>query len=218
MNWLALEFSSSRRSVAVLESRTGGQDARLLGSASESRDRAAKPFALIESALAAAGLEREAIERIAVGLGPGSLAGIRSAIASAQGWHLARGVGVAGVSTMDALALQSVEAGAKARFHVAIDAQRDEFFLATYVAENGHPRATEPLRIVTLSEAREYQRQSGWISGPGLSSTIAGAVDLFPDAWAVGRIALREGEDLAHGPLEPINPRITNFVKLPPRG
>lgn len=218
MIWLALEFSSIRRSVAVLESHAGRHGARLLGCAAERRERSTRPFALIESALAAAGLEREAIERLAVGLGPGSLAGIRSAIAIAQGWRLARGVEATGVSTLEALALQSLEAGAKSPFHVAIDAQREELFLATFAADNGRPRATEPLRIVTPAEAREHPRPSGWLAGPGLSSIMAGAVDLFPDAWAVGRIALREGENPANGPLEPIHPRVTGFVKGPQRG
>ena len=52
---------------------------------------------MIESALAEAKIEREQIEVIAVGLGPGSYTGIRAAISVAQGWQLARGVKLLGV-------------------------------------------------------------------------------------------------------------------------
>ena len=62
---------------------------------------------MIESALRQAGLEREEIECIAVGLGPGSYTGIRAAIALAQGWQLARGVKLLGVSSAECLATQA---------------------------------------------------------------------------------------------------------------
>ena len=78
MKILALEFSSARRGVAVVD---GG---RVLGLA-EGDGLAPGPFALIESALRAAGVEREQIECVALGRGPGSYTGVRSAIALAQG-------------------------------------------------------------------------------------------------------------------------------------
>ena len=48
---------------------------------------------MIEEALREAGLEREQIEVLAVGLGPGSYTGIRVALSLAQGWQLASGDG-----------------------------------------------------------------------------------------------------------------------------
>ena len=77
MKILAVEFSSERRSVAVLA------EGRVLGCAAETGGRTARAFSLIESALREARLEREDIECVAVGLGPGSYAGIRAAIALA---------------------------------------------------------------------------------------------------------------------------------------
>src|SRR4051794_23641679 len=85
MKILALEFSSPVRSVAV------GGDVPKHGYAEEGGSRETKPFALINAALAQAEISREEIHCIAVGLGPGSYAGIRIAIAIAQGWQLARG-------------------------------------------------------------------------------------------------------------------------------
>jgi len=97
MTILALEFSSERRSVAL------ARDGIVLSEAVEQTGgRATNALGLIESALATAGLSRDEIEVIAVGLGPGSYTGIRAAIAVAQGWQLARGVKLLGISSAEA--------------------------------------------------------------------------------------------------------------------
>jgi tRNA threonylcarbamoyladenosine biosynthesis protein TsaB len=80
MTILALEFSSPQRSVAI------ARDGILLAEASEFGGRNTTAFGMIEKILAEAKIEREEIEVIAVGLGPGSYTGIRAAIALAQGW------------------------------------------------------------------------------------------------------------------------------------
>ena len=100
MKILALEFSSEQRSAAVVENGV------VLGEAHETAGKHTQAFALIEQALAKAGLEREQIDCIAVGLGPGSYMGTRIAIAIAQGWQLARGVKTAGISSAEGLARQ----------------------------------------------------------------------------------------------------------------
>ena len=100
MKILALEFSSEQRSAAVVE------HGAVLGEAHETAGKHTRAFALIEQALAEAGIEREQIDCVAVGLGPGSYMGTRIAIAIAQGWQLARGVKVAGTSSAEAVARQ----------------------------------------------------------------------------------------------------------------
>src|SRR5439155_24509080 len=101
MKILALEFSSDRRSVAVV---ANGQ---LCAQAHEARARASNALALVNEALRAAGLEGEQINRLAIGLGPGSYTGIRAAIALAQGWQLARDTAAIGGSTVQGLACQA---------------------------------------------------------------------------------------------------------------
>src|SRR5207249_11930332 len=93
MKILALEFSSAQRSVALVV------DGQVRGRAQETGTRESRALSLIESALSAAGLERETVDCLAVGLGPGSYGGIRSAIALAQGWQLARGTKTLGISS-----------------------------------------------------------------------------------------------------------------------
>jgi tRNA threonylcarbamoyl adenosine modification protein YeaZ len=105
MKILALEFSSEQRSVAVVE------DARVLGGAHETAGKHTHAFALIELALSEGRIEREQIDCIAVGLGPGSYMGTRIAIAIAQGWQLARAVKTAGISSAEALARQRAKSG-----------------------------------------------------------------------------------------------------------
>ena len=83
MTILALEFSSSQRSVAL---RRGG-DKHSLTEAVETGGRATNALAMIQQVLSQAGIEREQIDLLAVGLGPGSYTGIRAAIAVAQGWQ-----------------------------------------------------------------------------------------------------------------------------------
>src|SRR4051794_11753554 len=101
MKILALEFSTMHRSVAVADS--DGVQALVRGSASEVGARETKAFSMIQSALAEAKMEREEIECLAIGLGPGSYAGIRAAISVAQGWQLVRDVRLLGASSVEAL-------------------------------------------------------------------------------------------------------------------
>lgn len=101
MKILALEFSSEQRSVAIVENEA------LLGEAHEKAGKHTLAFGLIETALAQAGIEREQVDCVAMGLGPGSYMGTRIAIAIAQGWQLARSVKTAGISSAEALARQA---------------------------------------------------------------------------------------------------------------
>jgi tRNA threonylcarbamoyladenosine biosynthesis protein TsaB len=82
---------------------------------------------LVEETLAAAGATWDAIERIAVGVGPGGFTGLRLGIATARALAQARDVQVVGVSSLAALA-----AGAAGDPVVAvIDARRGEVFAAS---------------------------------------------------------------------------------------
>jgi len=98
--------------------------AQALGEAIEAGTRSTKALGLVEEALRQAQLEREQIECLAVGLGPGSYTGIRMAIALAQGWQLARPVKLLGISSADCVAAQARAEGVVGHVQVVIDAQR----------------------------------------------------------------------------------------------
>jgi tRNA threonylcarbamoyladenosine biosynthesis protein TsaB len=189
MKILALEFSSPHRSVAVAEDRT------TLGEASEQAGEHTHAFALIERALNAAKIEREQIECIAVGLGPGSYMGIRIAIAIAQGWQLARSIKTAGISSVDALLRQ---AGPKAR--VVIDAQRNEFYVAP------------PLRLATLDDIDPQEH----IVGPEVTKWFPRGQIMFPEARVIALLAAEQLSFVPADKLEPIYLRQATFIKAPP--
>src|SRR5688572_11206586 len=122
MKILALEFSSARRSVAVV---TEGQ---AFEAVSETNARSTTAFALIGDVLKTSGLDRRDIDCIAIGLGPGSYTGVRVGISIAQGWQIATGVKLVGVSSADAIAEQAWRDAIRGPVTCAIDAQRQEFY------------------------------------------------------------------------------------------
>ena len=214
---LALEFSSSQRSVAVLELPTppATQPATLFGTATEGRPRAARPLQLIDHVLTEAKVARDRVECIVVGLGPGSYTGVRSAIGLAQGWQLARGVKLLGLSSVEALAWQAEQSGAKGLVHIVIDAQRDEFCLATYRIEDKGRDCVSSLRIVTRAEIERIAAGTGSIVGPSLARWFPNAIALDPEAQALGFLAAGRTDFLSGERIEPIYLREAAFVKAP---
>jgi len=105
MKILALEFSSPQRSAAILNEDISGPLS--LSEMVETGGPAIKAFDMVEKALRQTQLEREQIDCVAIGIGPGSYSGIRSAIALAQGWQLARPIKILGLSSVETLAAQA---------------------------------------------------------------------------------------------------------------
>ena len=214
MKILALEFSSTQRSVAVIDAH-GTASPRSLTEIIETGGRASKAFELIETALREAQLEREQIDCMAIGLGPGSYTGIRSAIALAQGWQLASDIRLIGIGSTECLASQAQIEGITGRVHFVIDAQRNEFYLAKYeiTAESIVP--VEALRLATFAEILEGQKDGGIIAGPEAPKWFTGARLLFPRASTLGQLAATTTDFKRGDKLKPIYLRETNFVKAP---
>lgn len=215
MKILALEFSSAQRSAAIVQP-TDASAPSVCCEAVESGGRTTNGLALIDSALREAGLEREQVECLAVGLGPGSYNGIRVALALAQGWQLASGVKLLGISSADCLAAQAQADGFTGRVAVAIDAQRNEFYLAVYDLAAKERRLVEPLRLVQPAEVQACLAAGDKLIGPDLGDRFPGSTLVLPRATTLGQLALSRTDFVPGDKLEPIYLRQTTFVKAPP--
>lgn len=198
MTILALEFSSPIRSVAVVS------QGACLARVSERMGKSTG-LALADQALRECGLPPSAIERLVVGLGPGSYAGVRSALAIVQGWQLAQNTPVAGVSSMEVLAETARAEGLRGPWTLVIDAQRNELYRALYDLSETESRCVERLRIVPAASVAGEPNLLGPMSPRFLA----------PGAEILARL----GSDRAAGPaesLEPVYLREASFVKAPP--
>ena len=112
----------------------------------ERRSRAARILVDVEELLAEAGLAPGEVEGIAVGIGPGGYTGLRMGLVTARTLAFSLGVGVAGVSTLDALA-----AGSPGAVPV-LDARRGEIFTRV----NGSPPAVLAPEDLSVEAGRAY--------------------------------------------------------------
>jgi tRNA threonylcarbamoyladenosine biosynthesis protein TsaB len=209
---LALEFSSSRRSVALGAVQPGGPD--LLAEFTEPFENKSAPLLLVDRVLKQAGRTAHEVEQIVVGLGPGSYTGIRSAIALAQGWEMARQTRLAGINSMECLAAQAARQKWEGEFLFLVDAQRREFYLARYFLEGTTRALKEPLRLASLNEAQSFDPHQ--IAGPDLQKFFPQARSLYPSASGLIELARTKNSALQGTPLEPVYLRETSFVKAPP--
>jgi tRNA threonylcarbamoyl adenosine modification protein YeaZ len=173
---------------------------------------------MIEEALRRACLEREQIDGLALGLGPGSYTGIRAAVALAQGWQLGRSVNLQGVSSADCVVAQAQAEGLTGRLAVVIDAQRGEFYLASYEVTSTDWREIQPLRLASQAMVLACETQGELLAGPEVRKWFPNGRTIFPRAGVLGKLALDRPGTISAQRIEPIYLRKTSFVKAaPPR-
>ena len=220
MKILALEFSSPERGIAVLV------DQEVRGFAVDRTERGARCFEFITRALAEARLSASDIECVAVGLGPGSFGGIRTAIAIAQGWQIARGVKLLGVSSANSIArritsrdemhMRRAVVPFRGVANIVCDAQRGEVFAARYQLGANAPQALGGFELLSPGE-EERRRAAGEIffkadQGPW---RLGHELVLTADARVVGEMATGRTDFVSGDQLEPIYLRRAEFVKAP---
>jgi tRNA threonylcarbamoyl adenosine modification protein YeaZ len=209
MKILAIDFSSPQRSVAV---RNGDTSAEVV----ETSARTTRGLAMIEDALNQTHTDRSEIACIAIGIGPGSYTGIRASLALAQGWQLALGVKLLGISSAEAIAQQAHADGLRGQVDVVIDAQRGEFYCATYELDASNAREVDPLKIVSLEVMQQRSQRGGTLVGPDVARWLPGVQVCYPRALTLVRLAQHRTDFRSGEALEPIYLRETAFVKAPP--
>jgi len=91
----------------------------------------------VQEVLQEAGVTLADIDAIVVGHGPGSFTGVRIAAGIAQGLAFSQQIPLIGVSSLAAMAQQTLRLHGANAAAVAIDARMGEVYFGTYVAENG---------------------------------------------------------------------------------
>ena len=183
MNILGIESSWSEYSVAVL---AGDRMVTVPGPAG--LPFAHGLFAAIGRAMAQAGIVMADLDRIAVGLGPGSYTGVRLAVTAARGLTWSLEVPLAGVASFQALAATvAAAAGGTGPVVIVADACVEEIFAGRYrVTAAGV--VEEELRVIKPAGAAGFIPAGSRVAGPGLlkhgpalRAAVVGAE--FIDGW-----------------------------------
>lgn len=173
---------------------------------------------LVEALLAEAGWSLGSLDRIGVGVGPGSFTGLRIGVALAQGVALGLDRPVVGVSSLHAMAFAAPPADLPTA--AVLDARRDEYFMAVF-----SKAGTELFGPRTVSQAGAEQALLELVGGPvrtvGLpavswSNGFQSELTDLPSAAATARLATRL--EPAEHPALPAYVRAADAIKpnLPP--
>lgn len=200
---LALEFSTDRRSVALVRNGV------LLAETFQEVGRSTRVFSLVADTLNSAGVTPAEVDALAIGIGPGSYTGIRLAISVAQGWSLATGethsLPVIPISSFAVLAADVIGSA-----WLASDAQRDEWAVAR--VEDG--RVLEEARLMGSAEVR-LLAASARVVGAEIFTRLGVGEAGFPAAAQLGRLAAACDTCVAPEELSPVYLRTAAFVKAP---
>ena len=211
MNLLALELSSPRGSAALL--RDGAPP--LGESWAEERTGGRAVFEAVECLLAKAGLRAADIDCVAAGRGPGRYSGMRIALTAAETLLLPDGGRAVAVSSGAALAMAVLEETDVAEAAVVGDARRDRLWVGVFRRGANVPveptvdwRLWLPAELGSIVPAGAALVSSEYARVSALAHSAAGLnwirEDRFPDAAALGRIAL--ARMTAGQPSEPMTP------------
>ncbi|SEL07356.1 tRNA (adenosine(37)-N6)-threonylcarbamoyltransferase complex dimerization subunit type 1 TsaB [Streptacidiphilus jiangxiensis] len=167
---LAFDTATPAVTAAVLDTGTG----EVLASADQIDARRHGELLLptIDAVLREAGVAKERVGGIAVGVGPGPYTGLRVGLATAAALGHALGIPVHGVCTLDGIARAARDTGAvSGPFVVATDARRKEVYWARYDADGVRVEGPAVDRPADIAE-----------KVAGLPSVGAGAL-LYPETF-----------------------------------
>lgn len=206
MKTLAIDFSTDRRAVYLNYGTRGPATVSQF-------NRKVGALALIEAVFAKAEAERTELERIVLGLGPGSYTGIRSSIALAHGWVLGASVQLHGVSSEEAIARSSNHEG---EFLVVSDAQRGEFYVRRYQRSGDELTALSDLRIDSRESVDTIAKSGVRLLGPEIVKQFGGGDIVHPDPERLLDLIHDDAIPVSGEGLEPICLRNLEFKKAPP--
>jgi tRNA threonylcarbamoyladenosine biosynthesis protein TsaB len=158
---------------------------------------------LIARAMEEAGVVRQDLTAVAVGVGPGPFTGLRVGVVTARTLGFVLDIPVYGVCSLDAVALEVVGSRTTpGSFLVATDARRKEVYLASYDADGRRlegPVVTRPAEVATdafphaIAPARPG---AGWLAA-GVAAELVDLLDPEP-------LYLRRPDAVAGAPRKPV--------------
>ncbi len=198
---LALETSAAACSVALSVRGTIFEDHRIVP-----REHNRLILPMVDALLRVAGIERDELDAVAFGHGPGSFTGVRIAAAVAQGVSLGLGIPVVSISSLAALAQAAIAVHPNARYVLATLRSRvDEVYVGGYECVAGRCRSCLPDAITTEHDLPTAVDSSWWVVGDAVAHFEASIAtrgcrvdaELLPTARAVlvlANAAIANGE------------------------
>jgi tRNA threonylcarbamoyladenosine biosynthesis protein TsaB len=190
---LALDSASTACSVAVLV------DAAVVAERFEAmaRGQAQALMPMIAAAMTAADIPFEALDAVAVTVGPGAFTGVRIGLAAARGLTLARDIPAIGITTLEAVAYPALaELRGGEVLVAAIDSKREEVFVQVF--DDSFRALTEPFAATPLEAVSRLPGGSLLLAGDGtegLRALLGARARLSrsgpPRASAFARLAAR---------------------------
>jgi tRNA threonylcarbamoyladenosine biosynthesis protein TsaB len=211
MRILALDTATEACSVALLT------ESGFIGRFEEvGRGHAERVLEMVDATLAEAGVGLDMLDAIAASVGPGAFTGVRISVSVAQGLAFGAALPVIPVTTLEALALGAVRAGAKSVL-ACMDARMGEVYWGCFSADAvqglaAHGAlAVSPADAVTMPFAAADGIGRGFAAHPALAALpnlrlAAGAAHALPDARymaELGGIRWRAGLVLDPADLAP---------------
>ena len=152
---LAIETSSLVSSVALLHKDTLRAELTIQAKLTHSEQLMPHIADMLEKASVA----KNAVDSIAVAVGPGSFTGLRIGLATAKGLAFSWDVPIVGVSTPESLAWNCV--GASDFICPLIDAQKGNVYASLYAWHGAHLEEVSAIRIAPLTEVLDSLLQQG---------------------------------------------------------
>lgn len=231
MKILAIDGSSTMRSAALCRWQQAGNQFELIAQASGVSQRGGRLTSLVREVLQESGEKPESVDRIVVGVGPGSTAGIRSTLAFALGWSVALGTPAVGISSVWALASRAREKQLFGQVTCLIRGTAGRIYRSSFQISSQRIAQTRPLERIHPDQLCSIANDCHCIVGPEApeilsafpsnkkeSSFLAASVfpeRLLPTAVALAWLAHENYKHLTQ-PLEPLHLESPHFVKAPP--
>jgi tRNA threonylcarbamoyladenosine biosynthesis protein TsaB len=176
---LALDTATAATVAAVQVGEGPAVEARDDPAPGSRPNHAARLLALAEQALGAAGVGWQDLDRVAVGVGPGSFTGLRIGVSTARALAQSHAIPLVAVSTLRALALAATPERDPRPVLAVIDARRGEAFAAAWSGGG------EPLLPPSAYPPEALARRAAGLSA-ALLAVGDGAIRFRPELESAG--------------------------------